>query len=181
MNLSNLKIISGGQTGVDRGALEAASLMASMGLAGWGGYAPNSFKAEDGTIPEPFRSQMKPAGDYVERTILNIQAAHGTVVVYTKANQIVNRGGTQMTLLTAWKEGRAVLPLFVEASSITTPVALLVTWIQHLHVVAKKLIPEHRGGDYTIVNFAGPRESKCPGIQDLTCEIVGAALEAIRA
>lgn len=188
MKLSNLKIISGGQTGVDRGALEAASMMEALGLRAWGGWAPKGFKAEDGEIPEPYRSKMRmSSGGYKERTVMNVQAAHGTVVVYTKAHHIVKKGGTHMTLLRAWEEGRAVLPLFVEPGDYETSVPCLTAWFQHLYAVnlfsvQARMQPFEglvEGEDAVIVNFAGPRESKAPGIQDLTCSIVGEALDLL--
>lgn len=188
IGLQHIKVISGGQTGVDRGALEAASLMESLGLGGWGGYAPRGFQSEDETIPEPYRSRMREIdGGYKERTLLNVQAAHGTVVIYTKAGQIVNRGGTHMTLKWAWEEGRAVLPLFVERSDLEMAAYCLAAWIRHLHSVhmfevEDRLAPFEgliEGEDVVIINFAGPRESKAPGIQNVACEVVGRALEVI--
>ena len=47
MKKNELKIVSGGQTGVDRGALQAAM---DLGLD-WGGWAPKGWRSEDGTIP----------------------------------------------------------------------------------------------------------------------------------
>ena len=52
---NNIKIVSGGQTGVDRGALEAA---VALGLE-FGGWAPHGWIAEDGTIPAEYQVKMK--------------------------------------------------------------------------------------------------------------------------
>ena len=53
--LQNVTIVSGGQTGVDRGALEAA---VALGLE-FGGWAPHGWIAEDGTIPAQYREKMQ--------------------------------------------------------------------------------------------------------------------------
>ena len=61
----NVKIVSGGQTGVDRGALEAAM---ALGLD-FGGWAPHGWIAEDGTIPRgvivPHRNRTRVLGGFV--------------------------------------------------------------------------------------------------------------------
>jgi len=53
----NIKIVSGGQTGVDRGALEAA---VALGLE-FGGWAAHGWIAEGGTIPEQYWERMHPS------------------------------------------------------------------------------------------------------------------------
>ena len=55
MKKDELKIVSGGQTGVDRGALQAAM---DLGLD-WGGWAPKGWRSEDGTIPPHYRTNMQ--------------------------------------------------------------------------------------------------------------------------
>ena len=74
------KIVSGGQTGVDRGALEAA---VALGLE-FGGWAPHGWIAEDGTVPEQYRERMQEhpsmggrARDYRERTKANVRDRGG--------------------------------------------------------------------------------------------------------
>ena len=68
------RIISGGQTGVDRGALDAA-LKASISCGGWG---PKGRKAEDGPIPERYPLQELPGADYLHRTRRNVVDSDGT-------------------------------------------------------------------------------------------------------
>jgi hypothetical protein len=75
--MSLLKIISGGQTGVDRGALEAA-LSASFPCGGW---CPAGRKAEDGVIPEKYPVTPLPGGGYRARTRKNVQESDGTVIL----------------------------------------------------------------------------------------------------
>jgi Circularly permutated YpsA SLOG family len=60
------KIVSGGQTGVDRGALDAAL---AVGFA-CGGWCPGDRMAEDGPIPEKYPLMPLPNGGYRERTLV---------------------------------------------------------------------------------------------------------------
>ena len=75
--MMNIKIVSGGQTGVDQGALGAA---AQLGLE-FGGWAPHGWLAEKplGAIPEAYRAAMREypdqgsnAQNYRERTKANV-------------------------------------------------------------------------------------------------------------
>ena len=80
--VANVKIVSGGQTGVDRGALEAA---VALGLE-FGGWAPHGWIAEDGLVPAQYRERMQEhpsmggrARDYRERTKANVRDSHATL------------------------------------------------------------------------------------------------------
>ncbi len=70
MTRQELKIVSGGQTGVDQGALEAAL---DLGLV-WGGWVPKGWRAENGTVPEHFRARMQEhvSANYIVRTRQNV-------------------------------------------------------------------------------------------------------------
>jgi hypothetical protein len=84
-----MKIVSGGQTGVDRGALDAAL---AVGFA-CGGWCPGDRAAEDGVIPEKYRLMPLPNGGYRERTRLNVVDSDGTAILYYEALS----GGTRLT------------------------------------------------------------------------------------
>jgi hypothetical protein len=71
------KIISGGQTGVDRSALDAA-LTLNIPCGGW---CPNGGKAEDGPIPPHFPLQETPSSDYRVRTEKNVTDSDGTLIL----------------------------------------------------------------------------------------------------
>ena len=95
------KIVSGGQTGVDRGALEAAT---ALGLE-FGGWAPHGWIAEDGTIPAQYRERMQEypsmggrAQDYRERTKANVRDSHATLIL---VDSLPLSGGTKLTENTA--------------------------------------------------------------------------------
>src|SRR5580692_7475298 len=70
------KVISGGQTGADRGGLEAAI---ALGIP-HGGWCPRGRFAEDGRIPDRYMLQETPDARYVERTRRNIREAEGTIL-----------------------------------------------------------------------------------------------------
>lgn len=74
---SRLKIISGGQTGVDRGALDAAL---DLGIT-CGGWCPEGRLAEDGVISRRYPVRELPGADYRQRTLANVLAADGTLLI----------------------------------------------------------------------------------------------------
>src|ERR1700723_3289748 len=72
------RIVSGGQTGVDRGALDAAM---SAGFP-CGGWVPGDRMAEDGVISDRYPLTPLPNGNYRQRTRLNVVDSDGTVILY---------------------------------------------------------------------------------------------------
>jgi hypothetical protein len=71
------KIISGGQTGVDRAALDWAI---ANGI-GHGGWCPAGRRAEDGIIPKDYRLQETPGRRYSERTRWNVRDSNATLII----------------------------------------------------------------------------------------------------
>ena len=88
--VTTLKIVSGGQTGVDRGALAAAL----DGGAPCGGWCPEDRVAEDGVIPARFPLQELQGGTYRERTLKNVMDSDGTLIIFNK----VLTGGSKLTV-----------------------------------------------------------------------------------
>jgi hypothetical protein len=84
-----IKIVSGGQTGVDRGALDAA-LAAKFPCGGW---CPADRRAEDGAIPGRYPLTPLPGGGYRERTRQNVIDSDGTAIVFYESLA----GGTLLT------------------------------------------------------------------------------------
>jgi len=133
-------IVSGGQTGVDRAALD-------VGLAlrvGIGGYCPKGRKAEDGPIDLRYPLKEMETSDYLERTKKNVDIANATLIL-TPGRHL--SGGTARTHTYAF----AQKPL--GALRVVDPVML--SEIDAVKEWASK---------YPILNIAGPRESKRPGI-----------------
>jgi hypothetical protein len=71
------KVVSGGQTGVDRAAVDVA-LELGMSCGGW---CPKGRKAEDGRIPDQYPLQETPSADYRQRTEWNVRDSDGTVAL----------------------------------------------------------------------------------------------------
>ena len=151
----NIKIVSGGQTGVDRGALEAA---VSLGLE-FGGWAPHGWIAEDGTVPGQYRERMQEypsmggrARDYRERTKANVRDSRATLIL---VDSLPLSGGTKLTENTAVAMMRSHK---VIAMSATNAKDDALKWLRQFLGMSSALV----------LNIAGPRESKAPGIQART-------------
>jgi len=84
------KIISGAQTGIDRGALDAAL---ALGFP-CGGACPQDRAAEDGRIPDRYPVTELDAGKYRARTIQNVLDSDGTLIIYCS----LLSGGTEQTV-----------------------------------------------------------------------------------
>jgi putative molybdenum carrier protein len=145
------RIVSGGQTGVDRAALDAAL---ALGLA-CGGWCPKGRRAEDGKVPERYPLAETPGDDYEQRTEWNVRDSDGTLILYRG----VLTGGSALTARLAERYDRPSLALDLT----TSPDPLTIReWI------AKNEI--------RVLNVAGPRASGCPGIHELARELLGAVL-----
>jgi hypothetical protein len=135
-------IVSGGQTGVDRGALDAAI---AAGLA-HGGWCPRGRRAEDGRIPSRYGLVETPSGDYSVRTGWNVRDSDGTLVL-TRGGRPA--GGTKLTVEQARLFGR---PCLIVALDGTEAAGRVAGWIDAWKI--------------SVLNVAGPRESSCPGINE---------------
>jgi len=132
-------IVSGGQTGVDRAALDAAL---SLGL-NCGGWCPEGRRAEDGTIPDFYPLKETPDRDYVQRTEWNVRDSDATLILCRGKPS----GGTAMTVQFAKAAGKPVYLVDLEATVDEQGVR---RWLDEQRVA--------------ILNIAGSRESQHPGI-----------------
>lgn len=133
------KIISGGQTGVDRAALDLA-LELNIPCGGW---CPRGRKAEDGPLPTQYPLRETSTDDYPERTELNVREADGTLVfVWGQAS-----GGTKLTIDLATRHSRTCLVVDLREDLDPTTVE---EWLAENSISS--------------LNVAGPRESQAPGI-----------------
>ena len=132
-------VISGGQTGVDRAALDVAL---RLGLP-CGGWCPRGRRAEDGRISPAYPLKETDAPEYEVRTERNVQDADGTLIL--TAGEPV--GGTALTIVYAKQWGRPYLVADLAGDARVEPVA---AWM----------------GDHNVrvLNVAGPRESTSPGV-----------------
>lgn len=135
-----IRIVSGGQTGADRGALDAAM---ALGLP-HGGWCPRGRRAEDGAIPDRYRLVETESPAYAVRTERNVIDSDGTLIVTRGPLQ----GGSALTARLARARGKPYL--IVDSSREPGRVAEIRDWLRR-HAIA-------------VLNVAGPRESHCPGI-----------------
>lgn len=145
-------VVSGGQTGVDRAALDAA---AALGL-GAGGWCPRGRRAEDGTIPARYRLVETPTPRYLDRSRWNVRDSDATLVLIRGRPS----GGTRETVGAARAMGRPLL--VVDLDRPTSPAAVR-RWLADNGV--------------RVLNVAGPRESECPGIAAAAARFLGAVLD----
>jgi hypothetical protein len=132
------KIVSGGQTGVDRAALDVAL---ALGLD-CGGWCPLGRRAEDGPIPGRYPLRQCESPEYAERTRLNVRDSDATLVVCTGQPM----GGSALTKRLAGELGRPVLVIDPDAAD------------------TRSRFGEWIGAGVAVLNVAGPRESTEPGI-----------------
>lgn len=98
-----VRIVSGGQTGADRGALDAALELG----AECGGWCPQDRAAEDGGIPARYPLRVSPGAGHAERTRHNVRDSDGTLVL-----KFAGRcDGTELSMRHAEKLGRPLLIL----------------------------------------------------------------------
>jgi predicted Rossmann-fold nucleotide-binding protein len=138
------KIISGGQTGVDRAALDFA-LENGIDCGGW---CPKGRLAEDGIIPEYYPLQETEKEIYEERTEKNVEESDGTLILN---NGFTLRGGTLYTYGMLRKHDKPVLVLDIDNNFEINFIALT-EWINE--------------NEIETLNIAGPRESTSPGIYE---------------
>jgi hypothetical protein len=148
-----VRIVSGGQTGVDRAALDAAL---AFGLA-CGGWVPRGRRAEDGAVPPGYPMRETRGYAYSERTRRNVRDSDGTLIL-TRGRPT---GGTALTVTLARRSGKPLLLVDMECA---TDPRVIVDWLgRH---------------DIRVLNVAGPRESICPGIHGQAQAFLSAVFRA---
>lgn len=153
------KIVSGGQTGVDRGALDAA-LAAGFPCGGW---APAGRIAEDGPIDARYPLKELADAGYEERTLRNVLESDGTAILYHGELE----GGTRLTAQCCQEHRK--------------PCELLNAGRLSPEQAARELIAFVAGNGISVLNIAGPRASKWPGAHEYAREAVRHLLAALAA
>ena len=133
------RILSGGQTGVDQAALDAAI---ELGIP-HGGWCPQGRLAEDGRIPQKYRLKETLTPDYAVRTRLNVRDSDGTLILYHEPLE----GGTALT----WQI----------AVELEKPVLLVELGFPPVFEAFHRWLREN---SIRTLNIAGPRESRFLGI-----------------
>lgn len=135
------QIVSGGQTGADRGAL-AAARDAGLSIGGW---VPRGRAAEDGRVPDELVGLREtPSAEPAERTRWNVRDSDGTLIV----SHGPLRGGSALTLELAEQLRRPVLWLDLAALPLTRAIEETRAWLER-HALR-------------VLNVAGPRASEDP-------------------
>jgi len=152
------KVISGGQTGADRAGLDAAI---ECGIP-HGGWCPAGRKASDGRIPDRYALEETEESSYPERTKKNIENSDGTVIFFRDGRI---SPGCRLTVRLCYEGGKSFLPLVLDPrvdEDELDQAAVIDAW-----VVANGI---------EVLNVAGSRESKAPGIYgevyDVICEVL---------
>lgn len=154
MKSSVTKIVSGGQTGADRGGLDAAI---ALGIA-HGGWCPARRRAEDGKVPAKYALRETLARDYSVRTQLNVRDSDGTIVVTRGAAT----GGSALTIDHARTIGRPVMHLDLQLVAADDAALRLRAWCVAANI--------------RVLNVAGSRESHAAGLAAAVQQIVMRAL-----
>jgi hypothetical protein len=142
-----LTIISGGQTGVDRAALDSAL---TLGIP-HGGWCPRGRLAEDGPLPAAYSLKETKSRKYAVRTEKNILDSDATLILYLPP--LI--GGTALTHQLALRHQK--------------PCRLVVLDEPYDHASLDRWVKER---NIEVLNIAGPRESQQPGIHEKACRFL---------
>jgi hypothetical protein len=146
-------VVSGGQSGVDRAALDAAR---EAGLE-TGGWCPRGRWAEDGPVPERYALRETPDADPAQRTRWNVRDSDATLILARGAPS----GGTALSLACAREQGRPHLVVDLDADR---PAQRIARWLTEV--------------EPAVLNVAGPRESEAPGLGETARALLMACLTA---
>lgn len=148
------RIVSGGQTGVDRAALDFA-LRCNIEHRGW---CPKGRMAADGPLPLQYCLLETTSTGYRQRTKLNVRDSDATLIF----NLGELDGGTLQTVRFAQTLNKPYLLIQLDNVDRTHAVLETRAWLT--------------AGNFAAVNVAGPREEKRPGIYELTINVLAMCL-----
>ena len=145
------KIISGGQTGVDRAALDAAIELRITG----GGWCPNGRASEQGAIPDHYPLTETPSADPAQRTEWNVRDSDATLII--ARGKLT--GGTALSQRFARSLDK---PCLVVDEAGETSAATVRAWLDERAI--------------KILNVAGPRTSNDPLVYELARQLLNKVL-----
>lgn len=148
------KIISGGQTGADRAALDVAINL----QVPHGGWLPKGRKAEDGPVPALYQLKEMTTESYPARTEANVADSDGTLII-THGEL---KGGSRLTRELALKHGKPHLHIDLDVLRGDDVLYAVVNWIVENHIA--------------VLNVAGSRASEDPELYGNVFAILNNAL-----
>ncbi len=149
------KIVSGGQTGADRAALDVAM---ALGIE-TGGWVPHGRRSEDGRVPVRYSGLIETDTEsYQTRTALNVRDSDATLILSFGEPT----GGTALTLKLAQSSGKPCLAVDLESLSQEEAAGRVREWLVDTGV--------------RVLNVAGPRESGEPRITAAVTSVLTEAL-----
>lgn len=144
------KIISGGQTGADRAALD----FAIDNHIPYGGWVPKGRRTEDGRLPVKYHLQEMPTEDYSKRTLQNVLDGDGTVIV----SHGFLTGGSALTREFAIQYKKHWLHIDLKELSLQEAAEKLSSWLK-----------EH---EIAVLNVAGPKAGKDPKVYEAVLRLL---------
>ncbi len=149
------KIVSGGQTGADRAALD----WACQGGVAHGGWCPKGRLAVDGPLPKRYQLTETDSANYRQRTRLNVRDGDATLIF-----NIGNLdGGMLQTVHFAQTLSRPHLVVQLDEITPEDVVAIIRAWLTE--------------GQFSTLNVAGPREEKRSGIYESVAVLLDACFK----
>lgn len=151
------KIISGGQTGADQGALDGAIECCFP----YGGTLPAGRKTESGPLPMRYHMHELESVRYRDRTEKNVWDGDGTLILSHGALS----GGSELTRRISVRLSKPCLHVDFEKVGMSEAVDMVITWLQ-----------QHR---ISILNVAGPRASSDPDMYTCSRNLIVSLLRRI--
>jgi len=153
-----IKIISGGQTGADQAALDAAI---ELGIP-HGGWIPKGRLTEVGPLPDSYQLSEMPTKDYLKRTRQNVLDSDGTVI-FSHGDL---KGGSKRTADFATELHNPFLHVDLKKTLPAESAEVLAAWV--------------KAHGIKVLNVAGSRASKDPEVYDKVRLVIGLAVELMR-
>ena len=162
-----MKIISGGQTGVDRAALDVAI---ERGLE-WGGWCPKGGWAEDYPAPPGLLDKYPhlketPLANPVQRTEWNVRDSNASLIIADREDLSVSIGSRRAH---QWGHKHGKPLLVIDAIDPEAPLRAT-AWVR---------TQQKRFGPHMTLGIGGPRESECPGIYVRAKQFIEAMLDRL--
>jgi len=150
------RLVSGGQTGADRAALDVAI---KLGIP-YGGWCPRGGRAEDrpdapGLLRDYPELRETPSDDAAVRTEWNVRDSDATMLLTDRPESLI--GGTALTRDLASRLGRPVLVTSTDDAETVR------AWLRELRARSPRAL---------VLNVAGPRESREPGLYAAACRLL---------